>query len=317
MPPVVNETCAENDLDSRVPLLLSNIVQEASDVLEQLVTDSLSKVLYSKVLGRLRDHPVASCHELAAASLQPSGLYWVRAANGSSVQVYCDFTTNFGVKPNGFVKVAEFDGSRQSHPCPPSLQEVKSCSQVLCGRGQSSPGCSSVHYSTFGIAYSVVCGRVLAYQFSTPNAFFAFQYDPTLSIDEAYLDGVSITYGSSPRQHIWSFAAGISRSRTDHSSCPCGSPRLLNTSSVPSFVGQSYFCESGNPGVQAMDGQLFCEDPLWDGIGCVDEACCGGGGWFCMDLENTVTDDIEVRLCGNENVLNEDTPIQSIHLYIQ
>lgn len=315
MPAVVNETCNE---ESQVPLLLLNIVQEASNVMQQLVSDSLGEVLYSKVLGRLRDHPAASCHELAAASILPSGLYWVRAANGSSVRVYCDLTTTFGAGLKGFVRVVEFDSSQQAHQCPSSLQEVEqSCASVLCGRGQSSPGCSSVYYSTFGVSYSMVCGRILAYQFSTPNAFFAYQYDSTLSIDDVYLDGVSVTYGSSPRQHIWSFAAGISRSRTDHSSCPCGSPHLSNTSSLPSFVGQNYFCETGNPSSVAVDGQLFCEDLLWDGVGCVDNACCDGGGWFCVDLENTITDDIEVRLCGNENVLNEDTPIQSINLYIQ
>lgn len=297
---------------------MSDILEETSIVLQDLVTDSLNGVLRSKIVGRLVDYPAASCRDLAAANLLASGFYWVRAANGSSVQVYCDLHTDFRVGARGFMQVADFNATTLPHECPPPLQVVEgSCGRVLCGRGLSSPGCSSVYYSTFGVPYSMVCGRVIGYQFSTPNAFFAHQYDSTISIDEAYLDGVSISYGSSPRQHIWSFAAGISRSVTGTSICPCSSPRP-NTLSVPPFVKQNYFCESGNHALLPEDGKLFCEDPLWDGLGCDEgNSCCDHGAWFCADLEGTVTEDIELRLCGNENVLNEDTPLESIHIYIQ
>lgn len=321
MPILANETCSGNELSRQVPLILSDIVEEASVFLQDLVTDSLNGVLQSKILGRLRDYPVPSCRELAADNLLPSGYYWVLAANGSSVQVYCDLSSNFRVGPLGYIQVANFTSSEQWHKCPPPLRVVEgSCSKVLCGRGQSSPGCSSVHYSTFGVPYRVVCGRVIGYQFSTPNAFFAHHYDSALSVNEAYLDGVSITYGSSPRQHIWSFAAGISSSTTSlmtaHSVCTCESSDLSIL--VPSFVEQNYFCETGNHGVLPEEGTMFCDDPLWDGLGCSEgSTCCDQGAWFCTDLGDTVTEDIELRLCGNEDVLNEDTPLESIHLYIQ
>ena len=63
------------------------------------------------------------------------------------------------------------------------------------------------------------------------------------TIDGAYVTGVSVTHGS-PRQHIWTFAAGFSDNDTRWLSelCPCN-PN--SDASVPSFVGEDYFCDSG------------------------------------------------------------------------
>jgi hypothetical protein len=64
-------------------------------------------------------------------------------------------------------------------------------------------------------AYSKVCGRIIGEGTRTPDAFHR---SPTLTIEENYLDGVSVTHGSSgSRTHIWSFAA-------EHNlvvRCPC------------------------------------------------------------------------------------------------
>ena len=53
------------------------------------------------------------------------------------------------------------------------------------------------------------------------------------SIDEAYVEGVSITHGHDPRQQIWSYAAGSSEHRISQecsdSKCPCnGAPVAVN-----------------------------------------------------------------------------------------
>ena len=39
--------------------------------------------------------------------------------------------------------------------------------------------------------------------------------------------------------------------------------------------------------------------------------------WFSMELPSSSTDDIEVRICGNEGTDNEDTPIELMEIYIQ
>ena len=65
-------------------------------------------------------------------------------------------------------------------------------------------------------------------------------------INSYYVDGMSITYGS-PRKHIWTYAVGLS---DDHNyngvyNCPCAK---YPGTAPPSFVGDHYYCESGNTG---------------------------------------------------------------------
>ncbi len=48
-----------------------------------------------------------------------------------------------------------------------------------------------------------VCGKILAYQYNTPDAY-------SRSGDSNYVDGVSLTHSSPPRQHIWTFVAAWS-----------------------------------------------------------------------------------------------------------
>lgn len=299
------------------------MIEETSVVLQELVSQSLSGVLESKVLGRLQDYPATSCLQLARSGLVTSGLYWVRSANGSSVNVYCDLSTNYGgVGSVGYVRVAHLNMTEPSHTCPSALQALdSSCGKTLCGRGISSPGCSSVVFPTLGIPYSRVCGSIIGYQFSTPNAFLAHQLDSNLTLDDTYLDGVSLTYGSSPRYHIWSFAAALSEAAAESSTCPCSN--ALNSapnSATPSFVKQNYFCDTGDHG-QPQSGPLMCGSPLWDGLGCSERSTCcerqNHTPWFCADLNASVTEDIELRVCGNENTLNEDTPLESVYLYMQ
>ena len=71
-----------------------------------------------------------------------------------------------------------------------------------CGRWTFS-GCDSVTFSTNGVNYSQVCGRVIGYQCGHTDAIHS-----SGSIDSYYyVEGISITHGS-PRQHIWILAAG-------------------------------------------------------------------------------------------------------------
>ena len=104
-------------------------------------------------------------------------------------------------------------------------------------------------------------------------------------------------------------------------SCPCAD-RATALSLVPSFVGNDYFCESGDPG--PSPARIFqSNDPLWDGQGCGAATCCELSyppgvtpPWFCKQLPQATTDDIEVRLCGDESAGNEDTPVELIELYV-
>ena len=124
----------------------------------------------------------------------------------------------------------------------------------------------TVMYSTFGMNYSHVCGRVIGYQSGVPDAF---RNQRSQTIEGYYVDGVSLTHGSpGSRQHIWSFTAGYvenNPSRYPLWSCPCAD-RATARSLVPSFVGNNYFCESGDP--NSLITRMFQpNDPLWDGQG--------------------------------------------------
>ena len=299
-----------------------DLIEETTVALQELVNQSMSGILESKVLGRLQNYPAGGCVELARTGLMKSGWYWVRSANGTSIRVFCDLVTNYAVNSRGYMRVAHLDMTNSSHSCPPPLHMfANNCSKRLCGRGQSSPGCSSVLFSTFGVPYQRVCGSIIGYQYSSPNAFFAHHYDPSLTVEDAYLDGVSLTYGLSPRVHVWSFAAAISESVTENSICPCSNAgNFIIDSAVPSFVKQNYFCDTGSHG-QSHHGQLICDRPLWDGAGCGDQsACCehqNYSPWFCANLKASVTEDLELRVCGNEDTQNEDTPLESVYLYVQ
>ena len=112
------------------------------------------------------------------------------------------------------------------------------------------------------------------------------------------MDGVSLTHGQTPRQHIWTFTSlYYSNTVTDLES--------------PPFVGQDYFCEAGTS----------YEDPLWDGQGCdggTTMSCCSFNNppWFCKELPQPTTDDIELRLCLNQDAVDENILIELVEIYI-
>ena len=93
------------------------------------------------------------------------------------------------------------------------------------------------------------------------------------TIDETYVDGVSLTHGSLPRKHIWTFAAAYDESRSTAIVCPCTRPDLTYTGAVPPFIGQDYFCETGRRNV-VQYARFYSEDPLWDGQGCGAQSTC-------------------------------------------
>ena len=137
------------------------------------------------------------------------------------------------------------------------------------------------------------------------------------TIDGEYVDGISITYGL-PRQHIWTYASGKSEVNLIIS-CPC---RDNSTSlNPPSFVANNYYCESGNPRntFEHTNVLRYTDDPLWDGLNCERQCCSDGRNppWFSVQLTERTTSDIEVRICENGPIDEEDTPIELLELYVQ
>ena len=215
----------------------------------------------------------------------------------------------------GWKRVAYLNMSDPSQQCPSVWQEITTPFRV-CGRRSSSGSCERITYMTGGEQYSRVCGRITGYQIGYPDTFTS----SARTIDTFYADGVSVTHGS-PRQHIWTFTAGVDeQTRYSRSTCPC----VVGSTSgnrIPSFVGQNYFCETGLTRFNGVLGVLFSNgDPLWDGQGCgPTSSCCtfNSPPWFNVQLSSPTTDDIEVRICGDQEIRDEDTPIQLMELYVK
>jgi len=198
------------------------------------------------------------------------------------------------------------------------MQTRSSEPRRLCGRGSSGAGCLLAMYTTYGISYTHVCGIVIGYQYSSADAFGQERGPQT--IEGPYVNGISPTRGPpGTRQHIWSFAAGLSEpGDVDLHSCPC-----VSGMATPSCAGNDYFCESGNPGTIST-GVLYASDPLWDGEGYGSSPCCELSSppgttvpWFCRQLPQAAIDNIEVHICGDACTSNEDTPVELIELYIR
>ena len=213
----------------------------------------------------------------------------------------------------GWRRVAYLNMSDPSQQCPSVWQEITTPHRV-CGRRSTRASCEGLTYSTGSEQYDQVCGRIIGYQLSTPDAFRG----SSRSIDSNYLDGVSVTYGS-PRQHIWSFAGGLFEERSADS-CPCVTGST-NGNHIPSFVGQNYFCETG---ITQWDRRTHVfwpnGDPLWDGQGCgPTSSCCtfNSPPWFNVTLSSLTSDNIEVRICNRSTIQTSDTSIQLLELYVK
>ena len=215
----------------------------------------------------------------------------------------------------GWRRVAFFNMTDTSYNCPTGLN-LTSYSKRTCGRSPTT--CTSTTFSTGSLSYSRVCGRIRGYQYGSNSAFGYSSQD----IDSYYVDGVSLTHGATGRrQHIWTFAVGISENTTvfPFECCPCDTP---NHGSIPTFVGNDYFCESGlHSAWNDQFGVFHSSDILWDGQGCTaTSTCCqfNNPPWFTKNLTiATIIDDIELRICANNPYEQEDVPIELIELYVQ
>ncbi len=96
---------------------------------------------------------------------------------------------------------------------------------------------------------------------------------------------------------------------------------VVNTKqNVQSFVGNDYFCESGNPAQYSYT--FYSNDLLWDGDGCSSQElqCCSAHPnlpWFHKTFNSSTTDYIELRLCGSQYPSNEDVPISLYEIYVK
>ena len=258
--------------------------------------------------------PVTSCNELNI--LKPnhtSGWYVIRNMLGQVSDQYCNMDLVGCGREGGWMRVANLDMTQPNQQCPPGFRNFTASGKRLCGRPEPA-GCVSVKFPTNNVPYNRVSGRVIAYQDKTVDGQCPYTQGLVHTLEKAYIDGVSITHGS-PRQHIWSFIASASESIINCRGCPCFAGFIGDR--VP-FIGDNVFCDSGT---ETWQGAIFYDaDPLWDGQGCGPRSeCCtfNNPPWFCAELDQHTSDDIELRLCADQNTDDEDIPIEIIEIYVQ
>ena len=246
-----------------------------------------------------------------------SGDYNITTANGSVVQVYCDMEgTNCGGE-GGWTRVAYVNMTQDGTTCPQGLKQVSYNGSYYCGSFfyNLTGGCVSALLNTT-ISYQQVCGQVAGYHDRTPDAFYPYTASNT-GINGVFLDGLSIMYGS-PRKHIWTYTAGVGEQVQTTYGCPCNNGTA--TIPVPPYVGEDYYCESGTSG-PICPGTLYYNDVLWDGKQCggIEGPCCTHPNmpWFVKTLNDTTTENIELRECNQNLGCSGGVAIFLIEIYVR
>ena len=215
----------------------------------------------------------------------------------------------------GWRKIADIQDGEN---CPPSWKSltIPGPSRKVCRAGEDTAGVYSATYSTDAncTGFQHFCGKVVGIQKGSTDGFGNVGGK---QIDDAYLDGVSITYGK-PRKHLWSLAVGLSTSYNGQyktNNCPCSQ---YSGTVPPSFVRDHYYCDSGSTQYPSHS-TYYANNPVWDGEGCSSEySCCAQAGmpYFYRKLPVPVNEDIEVRLSVNQAYADESVIIEIMELYV-
>ena len=301
-----------------------------TDQMEQTVVDAANAAIQSEVqgnilptipcrLGECESKPASSCQEILEQGPGVSGWYWLTRCDGNHVQVYCSMTNPCGCSGGGaWMRVGLLNMTDPDETCPSGMTLRNVNNQRMCSRKVNPAQCVSVYHTAQFVNYNRVCGRVHGYQDGNPDAFRPYFDNRAYTIDDPFIDGATLTYGFSPRKHIWSFAGGPDDTGTTPYHCPCSTGSAY-TGVIPPFVGNDWFCESA-AATQAQD-RVYTDNPLWDGVGCSGSrsTCCSFNSppWFCKDLPSATRDDIELRMCGDEHIANEDVPVYYYEIYVQ
>ena len=202
--------------------------------------------------------------------------------------------------PGNWRQVFYLNTSNPDESCPGAWNTITSPVRACAGDHAS---CVSIFSNDVTTAYNRVCGRVYGDAINTPDAFFRYIHGHG-TIEDNYLDGVSITHGvSGSRTHIWTLGAGHPRR------CPCDNNDRNYAPFPPAEVGENYFCSR-------YDGF----NTLWEGEGCaVDNPCCSfhNPPYFSIQLPEPTTDHIEIRICNDQSQGDESVLVHFAEIYVQ
>ena len=184
--------------------------------------------------------------------------------------------------PGLWRRIAHLDMSDPDQQCPSNWRLITTPVRA-CGR--TSSACDSAVYSHQMMLPIHMCGRINAFQKGTHDAFYASIEGRNPGLEGVYIDGISLTHGAAgSRQHIWSFVVALYEAGSTYrpqDNCRCTNTLINWPYRNPSFIGNNYFGDTGNPGPDYTLTEVYQDDPLWDG-----DTCCqlNNPPWFCTTL---------------------------------
>ena len=274
--------------------------------------------------GLSYNYPADGCKEIVKNNPQSfNGWYWVRdSSDNTTKRVYCYPSGHTSCGEGVWMRIGYFDMGGNLAECPESLERFAVSGSWYCRR-TAIRGCTSVHFSALGKNYTAVCGMVEAYQYGSMDGFV--QSTASKTPDDLYVDGISITHGSSPRRHLWTYAVGLNANPDpgyNHAlQCPCTAAGTSRT--LPTFLRNDYYCSSENPSGNSFINARLYPDRLWDNSGpsCVSgSTCCNNPEqpWFKKKLTQPANEDVEMRWCADQSrVSDEATATTRVELYIR
>ena len=146
-----------------------------------------------------------------------------------------------------------------------------------CIRSIVYPGCSHIVFPALN-TYSHICGTVESYYQGSPDGFNRGRGHFQMNINDYYVDGISLTYGHEPRHHLWTFVA------QHYGKC---------AQNKPTFVRNNFSCLKQE---------------------CKTSPCIHS---FSMHLQKPIMENIELRLCQDEAVINEVIIVGNLEIYVR
>ena len=96
--------------------------------------------------------------------------------------------------PGLWHRIAHLDMSDPDQQCPSNWRLITTPVRACAGR--TSFACDSVVFPSNCVSYSRMCGRVSGFQRGSTDAFGHHIYDNNIGLEDPYLDGVSLTHGT-------------------------------------------------------------------------------------------------------------------------
>ena len=314
-----NVNALEGNFSGKLNEMSNNTITKLQNLNNQVVEEimntssislSIINTLTDKIASGIQDlHYFDSCESVANFPISlPSGMYRILSSGNTSIDRYCSTTITLfcnGI-PGRWKRIAYLNTYENLVMCPDGF-EVRSdtSNPPLCRRTDTIAGCSSVIYPSNGVSYSQVCGTVQVHPEGSPDSFLSVNHRIPRngqSVNQNYVDGVSLTYGDSPnRNHIWTYTAAITV-RDDRRGCD------ICDFMKPSFIGTDFTCYTA-----------YCDDlnncypsTLW---GNASQQCLGNETFY-RQLSESTTDNVEMRVCRDQDRSDEDILISYVEIYV-